>query len=159
MSEKLVSVRKDDLDILVAACTSHLPDGTPQEVAEAFARLLGAWDDASAAPASEPAKVIVVTETGGRERRFAADSWDRSSGDGALDVHRTSREEDPIVAHYTHGAWLSVREDGAEVPDATAKALGIAKAALEEIQDEPHVGFGPERARKALDEIFAETGA
>lgn len=121
------------------------------------------WREAGDEP--EPAKVIVVTEASGRERRFDADSWDGSSGDGGLDVHRTSREEDPIVAHYAHGAWLSVREDGAEVPDATKRALGIAKAALREIDERANDGgeqpFGrPEIgtiAHDALEEIWTET--
>jgi excisionase family DNA binding protein len=37
-------VRADDLDVLVAACTSWFPPDLPPEVGEAFARLLTAFD-------------------------------------------------------------------------------------------------------------------
>jgi hypothetical protein len=91
------------------------------------------------APKPEPAKVIVVTEQGGRERRFDADSWDVGSEFGTVSVERSSREDDPVVALYNHGAWLSVREDGAEAPDVSGpyfrqgKKLAIALDALRAI--------------------------
>jgi hypothetical protein len=107
--------------------------------------------------APEPAKVIVVTEQGGRERRFDADSWDVGSEFGTVSVERSSREDDPVVALYNHGAWLSVREDGAEAPDSTVRALGIAKRALEAVTriSDPNVAI--QLAQDALGEIFAET--
>lgn len=40
-----VPVRKDDLDILVAACTSHLPPDVSPHVSEAFGRMLEAFDE------------------------------------------------------------------------------------------------------------------
>lgn len=43
-----VAVRKEDLDILVAACTSYLPAHPSPEVTGAFARLLTAWEGAPA---------------------------------------------------------------------------------------------------------------
>lgn len=39
-----VAVLKEDLDILVAACTSYLPPHPSPEVTEAFGRILAAWD-------------------------------------------------------------------------------------------------------------------
>lgn len=79
----------------------------------------------------EAAKVFIVTEQRGQivtERRYAADSFDADSS--GLDVIRDGR----VVAAYPgEHTWLSVREDGAEVPDATARALAIARKALQEI--------------------------
>jgi hypothetical protein len=46
-----VTVRKDDLGILVAACTSYFPPAVSPEVDAAFARLLDAWEQAPAARA------------------------------------------------------------------------------------------------------------
>lgn len=43
---RTVPVRKDDLDILVAACTSHLPPDVSPEVTEAFGRVLEGFDEA-----------------------------------------------------------------------------------------------------------------
>lgn len=42
-----VAVRKADLDVLVAACTSYLPTQVSPEVGAAFARLLAAFDKAN----------------------------------------------------------------------------------------------------------------
>lgn len=138
---------------------------------KAFAAVMG--DDARRglaaiavdAAGGEPAKVIVVTEANGRVCRYRADDWDASGwltvrrkvsdGAGAAD-HRN-------VAEYAAGAWLSVREDGAEVPDAAARALAIAKAALAEIgkrgDDDGYQLFGHEiaaLASDALNEIWNE---
>lgn len=41
-----VTVRKADLDILVAACTSYLPPDASPGVARSFGRLLGPWEAA-----------------------------------------------------------------------------------------------------------------
>ena len=40
-----VPVRKDDLDILVAACTSYLPPDVSPHVSEAFGRVLKSFDE------------------------------------------------------------------------------------------------------------------
>lgn len=110
---------------------------------------------------ARPAKVFIVTEQRGQivtERRYVADSFDADSS--GLDIIRDGR----VVAAYPgEQTWLSVREDGAEVPDATARALGIAKHALEAVVAVAKAGAGditvtPEQiAAEALEEIFAET--
>lgn len=85
-------------------------------------------------------KTVIVTEHNGGERHYRADDWD-ADGEHRLAVSRqasageTSVTEHRIVAEYAPGAWLSVRESGAEVPDATVRALGIARAALGRILD------------------------
>jgi hypothetical protein len=133
--------------------------------ADAVERWLDALPVDEDAPGSEPkpAKVIIVTEqpVGDRapvERRFAADEMDDHSGYGHLRIRRDGRH----IATYNAGAWRSVREDETEVPDSTAKALGIAKEALEEIartvlekDDERRELVAT--ARDALEEIFTET--
>ena len=115
------------------------------------------------APGSEPtpAKVIVVVEPRGEgrtvERYYAADGFDADTS--GLDIARDGH----VIASYPgEHSWLSVREDGALVPDGTAKALGIARRALEEIartvlekDDERRALVAT--ARDALEEIFTET--
>jgi hypothetical protein len=104
----------------------------------------------------EAAKVIVVVEApaGDRspvERRYPANRWNLN--DDGLTIHR-----DPAtVARYNDHAWLSVRFDGALVPDTTVRALGIAKRALEAVTriSDPNVAI--QLATDALGEIFAET--
>lgn len=108
------------------------------------------------APGNEPAKVIVVTEAGGRERRYAATQWDDSGS--RLVILRKGHP----VASYPMGGELGVREDGAEVPDATARALGIAKTALEQIRrsaDGTPASVLTSIAQNASEEIYAETEA
>lgn len=158
-----VSVRKGDLDTLVAACTSWAPHDMPTGVGEAFSRMLNAFDEAhadddAAASEPEPAKVIIVTETpfgngAPFQRRYDANQTDTSSY-GQMRLLRKGRE----VATYQSNAWLSVREDGAEVPDSPARALRIARRALTDIRDQYAPGtHAHDTAHAALDEIFAET--
>lgn len=89
------------------------------------------------APGSEPqpaTTVIVVVEAPVGdlrpvERRYGARGWE-DFDDGRLHVFdRKARR----VAVYASGAWLSVREDGALVADATKRALDIARHTLNEI--------------------------
>ena len=118
------------------------------------------------APGSEPkpAKAIVVTEMpfgdgAPVQKRYGANQTDTSPY-GQLRLLRKGTE----VAVYQSSAWLSVREDGALVPDSTHRALEIGRRALLDIlkrsedYDQP---FGrPEisdAARDALEEIFTET--
>lgn len=110
-------------------------------------------DEAAREP--QPANVIIVTEVpiGDRqpvERRYAADKWDENA-DG-VSILRAGH----VVARYRYGAWMSARENDATVPDATARALGIAKRALEAVTriSDPNVAI--KLATDALDEIFAE---
>lgn len=110
---------------------------------------------------NEKTPVIIVTEMSGRERRYAAGYWD---GTGQHLSVRTEEDGD-AVALYAPGAWLSAREDGSEVPDGNARALGIAKRTLSEIVRRAGDGgeqpFGrPEiaaLASTALNDIFTET--
>jgi hypothetical protein len=112
----------------------------------------------------EPAKVIVVTEpkgdgSSGRELRYDANQAHVTDW-GQLSILRKGRE---VGGHQAPG-WLSWRDEDALVPDATAKALGIAKRALtgilkrSEDYDQP---FGrPEvgdAASTALNDIWNET--
>jgi hypothetical protein len=84
---------------------------------------------------AEPAapKVIVVTEApvGERaplERRYLADA-EEGADYGYLHLVRDGRQ----IARYQPMAWLSVRDDGALVPDVTLRKLGLAMQALREI--------------------------
>ena len=86
------------------------------------------------APGSEPAKVIVVTEPNadgapGRETRYNATQWDVTSTYGLLALLRSGHP----VALFQSPGWLSVREDGATVPDTTGRQLARAKRALRDI--------------------------
>lgn len=119
------------------------------------------------APGSEPAKVIVVTEESGRERRYSAEMFGTLyDGSGTLVVGDGGSPGDPltrVVAVYAKREWKFAREDGAEVPDATARALGIAKRALQAIRAEAEkrgdAEFFGVCADNALGEIFTETEA
>ena len=110
-------------------------------------------------PNGQPAKVIIVTEANGRDRHYLADSFDGDTS--GLDV---SRDGHVIASYPGEHSWLNAREDGAEVPDSTDRALRIAKKALEEIARRAADGgekpFGrPEIggiARDALEDIFTE---
>lgn len=64
------------------------------------------------APGAQAAKVIIVTEADGRERGYDANQWD-TAGPWGLRVIRKGTD----AAAYAHGAWLSVRHDGAEADD------------------------------------------
>lgn len=104
------------------------------------------------APGSEPPKVIIVTEASGRERRFTADGFDGDTS--GLDVRR----DDRVIATYPgEHSWLSAREDGATVPDATVRALAVAKGALEAVAQISDPNVAVKLAMDALDEIYAET--
>jgi hypothetical protein len=105
-----------------------------------------------------PAKVIVVVEApaGDRapvERRYLAHEADDHRDYGVLRIRR----DDRVIAGYSGGQWASFREEGATVPDATVRALGIAKRALEAVTriSDPNVAI--QLATDALGEIFAET--
>jgi hypothetical protein len=104
---------------------------------------------------AEPAKVIIVTEASGKERRYAADVWDVHDTPGAIDIERTDRPSDP-VARYAPGAWLSVREEGSEADNVPMKALSIARAALKSIAscgDDAAADYLIACARQALEDI------
>lgn len=98
----------------------------------------------------KPATVIVTTETG-REIRFRADEWDAEE---QLDVLTATRQ---YVASFAAGRWTSVRLDGVIADDDQAKALGIARKALEAIARISDANVAIKLAEDALDEIFAET--
>lgn len=134
-----VSVRKGDLGVLVAAITTWAPADTPQEVAEAFSRMLTAFDEAHAgddAPGSEPAKVIVVADSMGRQRRYEANQW--QDDEEALDVYRRGE----LIATYPKGHWTRAFAEGTELDGITPKARRlqsalrqIAMAEMEETED------------------------
>jgi hypothetical protein len=98
-----------------------------------------------------PPKIFVVTEGGGRERRFTADGFSHT----LLGI--TVKRDEKAIAFYPTGSYVAVREDGATVPDATARALDIAKRALEAVTriSDPNVAI--QLATDALGEIFTET--
>jgi hypothetical protein len=103
-------------------------------------------------------KVIVVVEApvGDRaplERRYLAHEADDHRDYGFLRIRR----DDRVIAGYSQGHWASFREDGATVPDATVRALGIAKRALEAVARISDGNVAVKLAMDALDEIFAET--
>jgi hypothetical protein len=105
-----------------------------------------------------PPKVIVVVEapTGDRaplERRYLAHEADDHRDYGFLRIRR----DDRVIAGYSQGHWASFREDGATVPDATVRALGIAKRALEAVTRVSAAADAIQLATDALGEIFAET--
>lgn len=76
----MVTVRRDDLDMLVAACTSYLPADVSPEAGEAFGRLLESFDAAHGIDSDMPAagagpdlppdgQWCIVELLGHRERR------------------------------------------------------------------------------------------
>jgi ribosomal protein S14 len=77
-------------------------------------------------------KIIIVAEPDGRERHYAANSWDVRP-EGYLDVIGADGPLKVSVARHAPGAWQSVRDADALVPHATARALGIARQALRQI--------------------------
>lgn len=89
---------------------------------------------ADEAEPEQPAKVIIVTEASGKERRYQAPDFG-TLRDGTLLIgdKDADRMMTGIVAAYPPGHWSSVREDGAEADDVQAKALGITRSALSQI--------------------------
>jgi hypothetical protein len=157
-----VSVRKDDLDILVAAVTSWAPHDMGTEVGEAFSRLLTAFDEAHAdddahASEPEPAKVVVVTLPTG-ERRYDAPKFGTLCDGTLLIGDELGNGDLRVDAALAPGRWLDVHKDVAlkDGPGpyfAQGKKLAIALDALRDVADEPHPGYAPERATEALAEI------
>lgn len=128
---------------LISACSTEL------------LRVLGGHPDA---PGSEPpaAKVIVVELDGHPTRRFAASSWEVLSGGPEHGDLVLRDEDDDTVVQVGSRRWDTVYARQAEItgpPFAQGKKLAIALDALKAIEDEPHPGYGPERATKALDDI------
>lgn len=132
--------------------------------AEAVALVLAECPVDEDAPGNEPAKVIVVTEAGDgmrgpAERRYLAHEADDHRDYGILRIRRDGQ----VVAGYAQNTWLSFRDPSAEVPDGTARALGIAKQALSAIRAEAEKRADAEFfgvcADNALGEIFTETEA
>jgi hypothetical protein len=65
------------------------------------------------------------------------------------------------LAAYPAGAWLSVREDGALVPDPVKRALGITRRALFDIldaADNPDEPFGRPEIRKIAADALEAAG-
>lgn len=103
------------------------PLGTDRDgMAEAFN---AGWEYAgfaeAAEPKDEPAKVIVVTDDNGRERRYAADEW---QAEEAIDVVR----EGEVIVTYPQGTWRRATVEGAELDSVRPKALRL-QAALRKI--------------------------
>lgn len=112
-------------------------------------------------PPEQPTKVIIVTEAApGRalvERPYAADGWTLTE----LGPLLVNRDGEPVAIYQAH-AWLNVREEGAEVPDAgpyfvQGKKLAIAMDALRDIretyEDDERGPCGQGEAGRALDKI------
>jgi hypothetical protein len=85
------------------------------------------------APGNEPAKVIIVTDDGGRDRRYAALDFGVMH-DGTLvigaEIGALAREGLRVDAAFAPGRWVRACKDGATVPDTAARKLAIAMAAL-----------------------------
>lgn len=157
MSEELrdiiTAIDKFESDLGFAA-----PEVIPDHIERLRGRVRGIFEEARNA-GSEPAKVIVVVEQRGEhvsERRYRGVV--PGNGDyGQLQL----ATDDGEAAIYQPQAWLSWREDGHEAPDATARALGIAKRALERIAATEGSVVDPaalwQIAQEAVEGIFAET--
>lgn len=105
----------------------------------------------------QPAKVIVVERDGHPARLFAASTWEVLTDEperGDLMLH--DKDDYPVVQLGAR-TWDSVCKAESILPADLyarhAKKLTIAHAALRDVADEPHVGYGPERAARALAEI------
>ena len=107
--------------------------------------------------AAQPAKVIIVTELNGKERRYVGDDWSMNDENGSLLVlNGTMDGQETLCARYAAGAWLSVRRDGASTGDpyfTQGKKLALALDALREISRCTDVNFAIERAEDALAQI------
>lgn len=79
----------------------------------------------AAAPAAEPAKVIVVTDDTGRDRRYAADEW---QAEEAVDVLR----EGEVIVTYPQGTWRRATIEGSELDSVRPKAVRL-QAALRQV--------------------------
>ena len=126
--------------------------------ADAVALVLAECPVDEDAPGNEPAKVIVVTEANGGERRYDADGY--AITDGTLFVKRYGI----TVACHPAGTWTSFRAGDAIAGDTQRKAVSIAKRALRNISalgTAPGHGLDDAQAiaTDALDEIFTETEA
>jgi hypothetical protein len=113
---------------------------------------------------AESATVIVVTEAGGRQVRYALPHFgELRNGELVIGRHLDDDKQDDkqiqVDVIYPPGEWKRAAKDGAEVPEdlSTARALGIAKRALEAVTriSDPNVAI--KLAADALEEIYAET--
>lgn len=105
----------------------------------------------------KPAKVIIVERDGHPSRLFAASTWEvLTSGVEAGDLVLRDSGDD-VVAQLGSRTWDSACDAEAILPaDLYArmgKKLAIALDALRDVADEPHPGYGPERASRALTRI------
>lgn len=97
-------------------------------------------------PSEETAKVLIVTETGGRERRYNAIEAD----DDEYGHLRLLREGRKVVATYQPNAWLSVREDGALAWD-QSRLIATLRDALAAAWDALNLDTpDPDAARKII---------
>ena len=84
------------------------------------------------APGSEPAKVVIVTQATGQERRYNAPHFGQLA-DGTLVIGGRTGDDLDVIAAYAPGHWARVHKDGAALPGTIEEALDIAKHALERI--------------------------
>lgn len=144
-----VTVRKADLDVLVACCTSYLPSGVSPEAGEALGRLLGAWEAAGgdgprcpdcgvplsmhhdpgcgepcgACEASKARSTVTVTAPDGAEITYAA-SEIQPAPDGYLRLYAGGK----TILAVAPGGWASAEEDGHRAPgapDHAARTAGL----------------------------------
>lgn len=73
----------------------------------------------------KPAKVIVVTDDTGRDRRYAADEW---QAEEAVDVLRDGQ----VIVTYPQGTWRRATVEGAELAGVRPTAIRL-QAALRKI--------------------------
>jgi hypothetical protein len=105
----------------------------------------------------EAAKVIVVVEASGKERRYDAATWIEHV-DHVLEIRADEDEERKgRIATYQPNAWLSVREDGSSTGDPfyrQGKKLAIALDALRTIAGDACKGDEASTLRILVDEAL-----
>ena len=90
-------------------------------LAEAFH---AGWERRAPGNEPQPAKIIVVADNLGQQRRYEAHQW--QDDEEALDVYRKGE----LIATYPKGHWSRAFAEGTELDDETAKALAATRDAL-----------------------------
>lgn len=139
----------------------------PMELAYAFdagAVAVEAWladapvDEDMPGNEPQPAKVIVVRDENNREHRYAAPNFGMLH-DGTLVIgDKRDDGELRVDAMRAHGRWTSAHKDDVLAPDSTARALGTARRALDQIANSVLEADDPRRevvriARDAVAEL------
>lgn len=118
-------------------CWLAVEGGTGESIGPVLLRLMIAAAKAAqpveppAVAQPEPATVIVVTEEGGKERRYAADGFEL----GLFGMSVTSGGKQ--VARYVSGTYRFAREEGATLPDTAERQALQDIIRLVDALDEP----------------------